>query len=236
MSGLTVTKADGVVTVHLDGSRGNALNHERYASIRAAAEAVTADEVLVLRAAGPHFCTGQDLREYEAAVAQGRVIEELQHGASAVSAVLRCRGPVIVAAQGASIGAGALLVGSADIAVLAEDAWLRLPELELGLPLGAAVAERLLPRPLVRRMMLTGERVDARTLATLGAAQVVPRAELDAAVTQVVDTLRQLDPGPRAVARRLWGDDERERAARAYEREVEASVGFLADAARLRPS
>lgn len=231
MSGFTLTRDGAVVTVRLDGRRGNAMTRERYAGIRAAAEAVTADQVLVLRGDGDHFCTGQDLREWEAAVAEGRVVAELRHGASAVLAALRCRGPVVVAAQGASIGAGALLVACADVAVLAEDAWLRLPELELGLPLGAAVAERLLPPPLVRRMMLTGERVDAPTLAALGAARVVPRAELDAAVQQVVDALCRVKPGPRAAARRLWGDDERERAATAYEREVEASVALLGDAA-----
>ncbi|GGM54973.1 hypothetical protein GCM10011608_44870 [Micromonospora sonchi] len=227
MSGLTVTTVGAVVTVHFDGSRGNALDHERYAGLRAAAESVTADQVLVLRSAGRHFCTGQDLHQHEAAVAEGRFIEELRHGASAVLAVLRCRGPVVVAAQGACVGAGALLVACADVAVLAEDGWLRLPELELGLPLGAAVAERLLPPPLVRRMMLTGEHVEARMLGSSGAARVVPRSDLDATVTQVVDALCHLDPGRRAVARRLWGDDERERAASAYEREVAASVALL---------
>lgn len=227
MSGFTVTTADSVVTVQFDGSRGNALGHERYAAVRAAAESVTPDQVLVLRGAGRHFCTGQDLAEHEAAVADGRVVEELRHGAAALLAVLRCRGPVVVAAQGACIGAGALLVACADVAVLADDAWLRLPELELGLPLGAALAERLLPPPLVRRMMLTGERVNAALLGPLGAAQVVPRYELDATVTATVEALCRLDAGPRAEARRLWGDDERERAARAYEREVAASVSLL---------
>lgn len=231
MNGLTVTRDGPVVTVRLDGRRGNALNRDRYAAIRAAAEAVAPDQVLVLRGDGDHFCTGQDLREFEAAVAEGRVVEELRHGASAVLAVLRCRGPVVVAAQGAAIGAGALLVACADVAVLTEDAWLRLPELQLGLPLGAAVAERLLPPPLVRRMMLTGERVGAQTLGALGATRVVPRQELDAAVTQIVDALCRIDASPRAVARRLWGDNERLRAANAYEREVEASVAVLADAA-----
>ncbi|WP_164477832.1 enoyl-CoA hydratase/isomerase family protein [Nocardioides pantholopis] len=229
MSGLEVARADGVVTVVLDGSRGNALGQARYAGIRAAAESVAAGEVLVLRAEGRHFCAGQDLEEHAAAVAAGTVRATVQQGAATVLALLRCRGAVVVAAQGAAVGAGALLAASADVLVLSDNAWLALPELELGLPLGAAVAARILPEPQVRRMMLTGARASAEEIARAGAATVVSRAGLADAARAGAAALRRLDPTALGLARAGWGDGERERAARRYEAELADTLRCLPD-------
>ncbi|MEO9198764.1 MAG: enoyl-CoA hydratase-related protein [Antricoccus sp.] len=226
MSPLSVTRDGGLVTACFDGTRGNALDHDRYASLHTAADSVDAGEVLLIRALGRNFCCGQDLTEYAAAAADGRSAAQLRHGTAAILAVLRCRGMVIVAAQGAAIGAGALIVAAADVVVLADDAWFRLPELELGLPLGLAVAERLAPAPVVRRMMLTGSRLTADRLVEV--ATVVPTADLGAESQRLAEHVAGLDGRAVRTARRLWGADERERAAMAYELEVAASVQALA--------
>ncbi len=227
MSGLEVSRGDGVVRLVLDGSRGNALDEERYAGLHAAADSAGPDDVLLLSARGRHFCAGQDLAAHAAAAAAGRSVEALRTGAEAVLAVLECRAPVVVAAQGAAIGAGALLAACADLLVLAEDAWLRLPELRLGLPLGAAVASRLLPGPQVRRMMLDGSDLPAAEVARHGGARLVPRGGLEAAAERAVAGLRGLDRPALLAARALWGDDERARTGRAYRAEVEAAVTRL---------
>ncbi|WP_235738809.1 enoyl-CoA hydratase-related protein [Nocardioides alcanivorans] len=221
MSGMHVEQADGTRTLTLDGSRGNALDTGRYVGIREVAESVEPDEVLHIRAEGRHFSGGQDLDEWRTHADRS---ELLRTGCAAVLAVLRCRGPVVTSAQGAAVGGGALLVAAADVAVVADDAWLALPELQLGLLLGASVAERLLPPATVRRMLLTGARVSAASIAGSGAAVLASRADLDATAVEQVATLRGLDPDVTASARRAWGDGERERTARAYESEVQACL------------
>lgn len=227
MSIAEVEACGRVVTVRWDGSRRNALSRSRYAALAQAARAVSSDQVLVLRSSGPTFCAGQDLDEFTQARAEGRAAEELKHGASAIVSVLRCAGPVVVLAQGAAIGAGALLVTAADVPIVAEGASLRLPELELGLPLGASVAERLLPAPLVRRMLYTGERVDAGVLAEAGAVRMTPPEALEATGEEVIGSLLSLDTSAFGVARGLWDADARAVTARAYEREVEECVRLL---------
>lgn len=224
MTGLEITRRGQVLTVEFDGQRRNALGRARYAGLVEAAESVAADEILHLRARGPHFCAGQDLAEFAEDRRLGRSSAGLQDGAAAILAVLRCRGLVLVEAQGAAVGGGALLVAAADVAVLADDAWLALPELKLGLALGASVAERLLPAALVRRMMLLGERASAAQLANLGAAHVVARDELAEAAAGQIALLGELEPTVVAQARALWGGGEREVAATRYAAEVAACL------------
>ncbi|MFS3126889.1 enoyl-CoA hydratase/isomerase family protein [Nocardioides sp. Bht2] len=220
MNGLEIRRTDRVVTVELNGDRRNALGRARYAGLVEAARSVGVGEILHLRARGPHFCAGQDLAEFAEDQARGASAEGLELGAAAILAVLRCRGVVLVEAQGAAVGGGALLVAAADVAVLSDDAWLALPELQLGLALGASVAERLLPAALVRRMMLLGERAPATQLAALGVASVVAAAELVPEAARALEAMVGLDSAVVAEARAAWGGGEREVAATRYEAEV----------------
>ncbi len=232
MSGLSVTVRSDVVTVCLDGTRKNALNQERYDALKATARAVVPGQILVIRAEGPHFCAGQDLDEHRRVAEAGRAEGALRNAADAILALLRCPGLVVVAAQGAAVGAGALIVAAADVVLLSEDAWLALPELRLGMPLGASVAERLLPAPTVRRMMLTGARIGADQVARAGAAAVHPPALLAQATDEAVAALLALDQQVAGKARTIWGNDERERSALAYAVEVAASVDLLRGTSR----
>ena len=216
-----------VVTVCWDGTRKNALGRVRYQELEQAARGVSADQVLVLRARGPNFSAGQDLHEFAAARSAGRAAEELTCGANAMTAVLRCAGPVVVLAQGAAIGAGALLVAAADVAVVTESSWMRLPELEFGLPLGKSIAQHMLLEPLVRRMLYTGEHVDAPVMASVGAARLVGDDELRRVGDDIVRRLLSLDPEALRIARRSWETESREDIARAYEREVEECMAML---------
>jgi enoyl-CoA hydratase/carnithine racemase len=229
MDGFHVRREGRVVTLVLNGHRRNALDDRRYTAIARTADSVEPGQVLVLRAEGPHFCAGQDLDQHRTAAEQGRAQEALRQGAGAVLSVVRCRGLVVVAAQGAAVGAGALLVAAGDVVVLADDAELVLPELRLGMPLGASVAELLLPSPLVRRMMITGERVSATRVAAIGAARVVARDALEGTTGDVVSDVVHLSRRALVEARRMWGADARERAARSYEREVDATAALMAD-------
>ena len=221
-----------VVTITLDGTRANALTAQRYDAIRETASGLVSDDVLVLRSEGRTFCAGQDLGEFRVAQAAGEVGALIERGAQAVLAVLECRAPVVCVVQGAAVGAGALLAACADVLVLGEEARLSLPELTLGMPLGGAVAARLLPWPVVRRMMLTGEVVDASEVAAHGSTPVVASAKLVVETERQVRRLLDLDPRAVSLARQSWGEGERARAAEQYREEVAATLTCMNGAGR----
>ncbi|MEU8250609.1 enoyl-CoA hydratase-related protein [Nonomuraea sp. NPDC048916] len=218
--GMRVRREGALIRATLDRPPVNALDCATYRRLGEICAAARPEECLLVDAAGRAFCAGQDLDEHERATAAGRLGESLTEGAGALAAVLRCPAPVVVAVQGPAIGAGALLAAAADIAVFAEDAWLRVPELDVGVTVGYAVLSRLLPPPLARRALLTSERVAAPVLDRLGAAVVVPPADLAEVSTRLATGLLGKPSGMVALARRSWGGGERELAARAYEAEV----------------
>jgi len=99
----------------------------------------------------------------------------------------------VAAVQGHAIGAGFQLALACDLRILADDAQLAMRETSLGLVpdlggTGPLVAMVGYPRAL--EICLTGRVVDAAESLRLGLAElVVPRAELDAAVSDLVAAL-----------------------------------------------
>lgn len=140
------------------------------------------DEVraIVLTGAGKVFCAGVDLKERAGkqwAPAERR--NTLRSARESYHAVMECTKPVICAINGAALGAGLALVASCDILIASENASLGLPEVTVGLMGGARHAMQLFPRSRLRRMMLTGDRVDGPELYRLGIVEAcLPAAEL----------------------------------------------------------
>ena len=218
---LHCTRADRLLNVIIDRPPVNALNGELYDALTYVFNSATAGDVVLLGSATKHFCSGQDLDEHKSVKTLAQVTADLRRGAAAIIAALRCKAPIVVAVHGAAIGAGALLACSADVLIAAEDAWLSLPELKVGVTIGGAVAERSLGGPLSRRMLLTGERITAAQLSGVGAARVVTRDELDGTALAAAQAIAALDSSLVVLARSTWGAGEREAVARAYENEIE---------------
>jgi crotonobetainyl-CoA hydratase len=90
------------------------------------------------------------------------------------------------------------MVLGCDIVVACEEASFGLPEARVGrMPLdgGMVLLQRQVPFRKAMAMMLTGKRVDARQALDMGLInEVVPRAELDAAVQRWVDELLACAP------------------------------------------
>jgi enoyl-CoA hydratase/carnithine racemase len=113
---------------------------------------------------------------------------------------LRSPGIVSVAAvQGHAIGAGAQLALSCDLRILTEDAQLRLPEATLGLVpdlTGTSSLVELVGYSRALEICLTGRAVRATEAFAMGLANVVvPAAELDEAVSDLVAALLAPPPG-----------------------------------------
>ncbi|MBY8876216.1 enoyl-CoA hydratase/isomerase family protein [Actinacidiphila acidipaludis] len=138
-------------------------------------------DVLVLRAVGPAFCAGADVRADDgSAIGQPglrrRLIEQACDLIEAFPAS-------IAAVQGPAVGGGWALAASAVVTLAAPEASFRFPELRLGfLPPDATIRRlRASVGPAAAfRLLAADERFSARELAGLGLAEAVDAADLDA--------------------------------------------------------
>lgn len=205
---VAVERAGPVVTVRLDRPEvRNAFDDRLAAVLRETFEALSADDaarVIVLRGAGDGFCAGGDLAwmRRSGALAPERNLEDARAFAAAYAAVDRCPKPVVARVMGVALGGGAGLVAACDVAVSAASTVFGFPEVRLGI-VPAAIAPYVVGKigwSQARRWFLTGERFDAATALRLGLVhEVVPDAEVDAAVARTVTSL--LACGPQALAR-----------------------------------
>ena len=106
--------------------------------------------------------------------------------------------PVIARVNGHAVGGGFEMVLGCDIIVAAQEATFGLPEARVGrLPLdgGMTLLPRQVPFHLAMGVLLTGKRISAAEAFRIGLVnEVVPRAELDAAVARWVDEVLACAP------------------------------------------
>ncbi|CAB3789644.1 Enoyl-CoA-hydratase [Paraburkholderia ultramafica] len=143
------------------------------------------------------FCVGADLKnpsmsglEYWAAPRPGGF------GGIALRETLNV--PVIARVNGYALGGGFEMVLGCDLVIACEEASFGLPEALVGrMPLdgGMTLLQRQIPYRQAMAMLLTGRRVSAREGLDMGLVnEVVPRAELDAAVQRWVDAVLACAP------------------------------------------
>jgi crotonobetainyl-CoA hydratase len=106
--------------------------------------------------------------------------------------------PVIARVNGHAVGGGFEMVLGCDIIIAADSATFGLPEARVGrMPLdgGMTLLQRQVPFHLAMGMLLTGKRISAAEAFRIGLVnEVVPRAELDAAVARWVDDVLACAP------------------------------------------
>ncbi|MFL9860739.1 enoyl-CoA hydratase-related protein [Paraburkholderia madseniana] len=154
--------------------------------------------VVVLTGEGERaFCVGADLKnpsvsglEYWAAPRPGGF------GGIALRETLNV--PVIARVNGYALGGGFEMVLGCDLVVACDEASFGLPEALVGrMPLdgGMTLLQRQIPYRQAMAMLMTGRRVSAREALDMGLVnEVVPRAELDAAVERWVEALLACAP------------------------------------------
>src|SRR3977135_1186277 len=139
--------------------------------------------VLVVRAEGPHFSFGGEVREWP-----GKDINWFRTFVAEVNASYRAiealRVPTVAVVQGIAFGGGLELALACDFVVAAEDAVFRCVEVTTGmLPIAGALqrlAERV-GRSRASRFSMLGEPILGKEAGELGiATHVVPAAKLDA--------------------------------------------------------
>ncbi len=105
--------------------------------------------------------------------------------------------PTIARVNGHALAGGFGLAVACDITIAADDVKLGMPEIKIGLwPMMITVpVQRALGVKAALELMMTGRLIDAAEALSLGAvSRVVPRAELDTAVDEVVGVLATQSP------------------------------------------
>ena len=187
----------------------NAQTPRTWEALRAFGAELPGDvRVVVVRGEGPSFSSGLDRtvlqggEESVAALARLDPADAAARIARYQEAFAWLRHPRLVtvaAVQGHAIGAGLQLALACDLRVLADDAQLAMAEVTLGLVPDLGGTKRLVELVGYARaleMCVTGRRVDAAEAMRTGLANlVVPRAELDAAVSDLVAAVLSAAPG-----------------------------------------
>lgn len=181
--------ADGVATVTLNRpDKRNAMNAAMLAGLRGAFDELDARRdvrVVVVRGAGPAFCSGMDLREMEA---QAGAAGDPEAGVVAVlQRIERSRHPTLAVLHGDALAGGCQLALHCDLRVAATGVRLGMPLARIGLiapfPLAQKLIEVVGPAH-ARELLFTGRPVDARRAYEIGMVhRVVDPGELEAAAS-----------------------------------------------------
>jgi len=151
---------------------------------------------IVLRASGPAFSAGHDLKELlDRSLDEERAIFEVC--TRLMQAIQRLPQPVIAAVQGIATAAGCQLVATCDLAVASEAATFATPGVKIGLFCSTPMValSRNIGRKRALEMLLSGRPIDAHTAADWGLVnRVVPSADLDAAALELAHQVASASP------------------------------------------
>src|SRR5436190_1424892 len=169
----------------------NAFNLELYRRVADALRDANAEEgvhVVVLTGAGGSFSAGQDLKEM-AQLVEGTAPEGAERGfQELLEAVQAFDKPLIAAVNGVGVGLGFTILGHCDLVFVSEEARLRVPFAELGVPPEAGSSFLFPARMGWQRaayILLTGDWVSAEQAVEFGIAfrSCAPEQLLDDAMS-----------------------------------------------------
>ncbi len=206
--------AEGIALVRLNRPKVlNALSNAVVARLADALEGFDADGVtraVVLTGDARAFAAGADIAEF---AADGPRLEEWDR-------LWAVGVPVIAAVRGLALGGGLELAMSCDLLVVAEDARLGQPEINLGVMPGAGGTQRLtraVGKTLAMEMVLLGREISGRDAERHGLAnRCVPSERVVPVALDMARALARQAPGAVRVAKRAVG--------RAFEDNLHASL------------
>lgn len=172
---------DYVAILTMDAPPVNALTRTLNDELTAALDRISEmDEVraVILTGAGKVFCAGADLKGRASVIkGPGDLPAHSRRTRECFHAIRECAKPVICAINGAALGSGLAMAASSDILLASEKASLGLPEVDVGLLGGCSHAMRLFSHSRLRRMALTGMRVNGAELYRLGVVEACVEQE-----------------------------------------------------------
>ena len=208
--------ADGVLTVTLARpEKKNAITQAMYAVLAEATERARTDDavrVLVFKGQGDSFSAGNDIADFIALGSQGQQPLDMSVFRF-LKALADLDKPAVAAVRGRAVGIGLTLLLHCDMVVVAEDALLSVPFINLALAPEAA-SSMLLPAVLGHQrafeLFALGEPIDGRTAVAWGLAnRAVPADQVEAVAAELAGKLAARAPNSIRKTKRLMRDAER---------------------------
>ena len=234
---LEVRIDDFVATFTMNAPPVNALTRTLNDELTLALDRISEmDEVraVVLTGAGKVFCAGADLKGRASVIkGPGDLPAHSRRTRECFHAIRECAKPVVVAINGAALGSGLAMVASSDVLIASEKASLGLPEVDVGLLGGCRHAMRLFSHSRLRRMALTGLRVDGAELYRLGVVEAcVPPEELMPKALEIARTIASKSPVSTRMGKHTLNviEDMSLRDGYRYEQDMTAQIGKTDDA------
>ncbi len=241
---------DGVLTVTLNrADKKNAITQAMYAALADATERTRTDDavrVILFRGEGDSFSAGNDIADFIALGSQGASAADMPVFRF-LKALADLDKPAVAAVKGRAVGIGLTLLLHCDMVVVAEDALLSVPFVNLALAPEAA-SSMLLPAVLGHQrafeLFALGEPIDGRTALAWGLAnRAVAAADVDATAQALAAKLATRAPNSirktKALMRdaeRMWGLMQREGEAFGSQmRSPEAMEAFMAFSQKRAP-
>lgn len=174
---------DHVAVVEMNRPPVNAQNALMRAELTSVFDSISDRDdvrVAILTGTGNMFSAGADIKERPSvAQAPGGYLRHNRVTRECFYSIKECAKPVIAAVNGPAMGAGYALMVFCDIMLASENAFVSMPEIDVGLSGGARMLLELFPKSKARRMFFTGCRVSAAELYRLGVIEAcVPREQL----------------------------------------------------------
>ena len=197
---LKIELADAVATVEMNRpEKANAMNLRMWLELREAFKWIDEEDavrVAVLRGNGPCFTAGIDLemlgsvRQEIADACDGRMREKLRRLIldlqDSLTAIERCRKPVLAAIHGHCLGGGVDLVCACDMRYCSNDASFSIKEIDVGMTADVGTLQRLpklVGEGMVRELAYTGRAVAGPEAKEIGLVNhVVADGELEEAL------------------------------------------------------
>ena len=207
----------GVLTVTLNRpEKKNAITQAMYAALAAATERARTDDavrVLLFRAVGDSFSAGNDIADFIAIGQSGGGQVTDAPVFQFLKALAHLDKPAVAAVRGRAVGIGLTLLLHCDRVVVAEDALLSAPFVNLALAPEAA-SSLLLPMVVGHQrafeIFALGEPIDGRTALAWGLAnRAVAAGEVDAVAAELAAKVAGRAPNSIRKTKRLMRDAER---------------------------
>jgi len=206
----------GVLTVTLARpEKKNAITQAMYAVLAEATNRARTDDavrVLVFKGQGDSFSAGNDIADFIALGSQGQQPAQMPVF-DFLTALADLDKPAVAAVRGRAVGIGLTMLLHCDMVVVAEDALLSVPFINLALAPEAA-SSMLLPAVLGHQrafeLFALGEPIDGRTAVAWGLAnRAVPADHVDAVAAELAGKLAARAPNSIRKTKRLMRDAER---------------------------
>ncbi len=208
MSAAPFTLEQAGHVAHLRFNRPHAANSMTPAFWRQFPEAVrTLDEAghtraMIISGEGRHFCSGMDISAFsngslqpdDGPAQRDAFVATVRRLQAALSSVAQARFPVIAAIQGACIGGALDLVSACDLRFVAEDAYFRIEEINIGMMADVGSLQRLpklLPDAILRQMAFCGTTLRSEQALALGFVNGISADPVAAALEAATEIARR---------------------------------------------